>query len=159
MSDMQTQINITIAVNVTKALSKKTLDTSLYMMDDSLLRSFGQGTGHLTTCCLPGQTIHWTVYAIDLQTIVSIRNIFFLPTCGEPKNYPPDVDLDAYEWIGILPYMEQGRRYAYCLELQMGQGRYGRLAIDTPSLIWPSFASIEQYAHVTNKNKQLWTKK
>jgi hypothetical protein len=149
-TDMQTQINISIAVNVTKALSERTLETSLYMMDDSLLKSRGQGTGHLTTRCLPGQTIRWSVYAIDLQTSVSIRNIFFIPPCGKPKSFPltndslPGVDLDVYEWVGTLPYTEQGRRYAYCLELQMGQGRYGRLAIDTPSLIWPFYGEAEE---------------
>jgi hypothetical protein len=137
---MQSQININIAVDVTKALSEQTLEKSIYMMDDSLLGSTGQGTGELTTVCQPGQAIRWVVYAIDLQTSVSIKNISFIAAAGKYesseaiKGGQPEADPDAKEWIGILPYMEPGLKYAYRVELQMGKGEYGYMAIDTPSL-------------------------
>lgn len=75
---MQNQININIAVDVVRALSEKSLCNSIYVMDDSPFGSPGKGTGELSTRCMPGQTIHWVIYAIDLQTPVAIKSISFL---------------------------------------------------------------------------------
>jgi hypothetical protein len=129
---MQSQININIAVNVTKALSEQTLADNIYMMDDSLLGSACQGTAELVTACQPGQTVRWMVYAIDLQTFVAIKNISFCHAVL--SDLPETAAAEANEWIGVLPLMEQGRKYTYRIALQMGKGIQGCLAIDTPSL-------------------------
>jgi len=140
---MQTQININIAVDVVKALSEKTLEDNMYMMDNSAFGSVHQGTEKLRTECQPGQTIHWIVYAIDLQTPVTIKNITFISSDGEPQaentesnNYSYTDNPDLKTWTGILPYMVCGKEYRYRLELQMGEGKNSIMSIETPSLVW-----------------------
>jgi hypothetical protein len=141
MRIMQYQININIAVDVIKALSDKTLEENIVMMDDSRMGSTGQGTPMLATCCKPGQAIRWVVYAVDLQTSVSIKRISFY---GSDQQHSPaaasgiqEVNPDAKEWTGIVPCMERGRPHRYRLELQMGKGEYSVMAIETPSIVWP----------------------
>ena len=71
-------ININIAVDVVAALSDKSLEGHIYVMDDSTLESENQGTENLITSCIPGQLIRWKATAIDLQTPLSIKKITFL---------------------------------------------------------------------------------
>lgn len=158
---MQSKINIRIAVDSAEALAKKSLANHLYVMDNSIFNSRGQGTAQLATSCLPGQVIHWIATAIDLQTPVSIRNISFLGACTSEAEVAANIDpageatgreakgnagnsstttlseLDLYTWTGIVPcYMVPGIHYHYRLELQIGNGRYSVMYIDTLSLIW-----------------------
>jgi hypothetical protein len=147
---MQTKININIAVDVAKALSDKTLLKNIYMMDNSIYGSKGLGTEHLCTLCVPGQTIHWVVYAIDLQTPVAIKDITFFSSTGQApvplqpcgnanKTIMPEDNPDLKIWTGILPYMEQGHKYHYRLTLQMGNGVNSIISIDGPALLYPYF--------------------
>lgn len=150
---IQTKVNINIAVDVVKALSDQSLQNNIYVMDDSMLGSRNQGTGELCTRCQPGQTLHWVIYALDLQTPVAIRNIEFIPETQMSDNkaiiYPKDnveVDtrtvtlsdrnLDNRTWCGILPCMKQGHPYRYRLTLEAGKGACSVLSIDTLSLEW-----------------------
>lgn len=147
MNSMQSQININIAVDVIKALSEQSLYDNIYMMDDSRYGSTRQGTAHLCTACLPGQTIQWTIYPIDLQTPASIKSISFLSEEGWLEN-AKNVSLgnpDLKVWKGIVPSLAYNRRYAYRLEVQMGEGKNSCLYIDTPSLVYAtSFQAKKQ---------------
>lgn len=131
---MNDKITVNIAVDVIKALSEKSLDNSLYMMDDSPWGSCSQGTPQLCTSCMPGQTIHWAVYPLDLQTSVAIRGISFR-TCGGECELPEE-NPGLKTWTGVVPCMEKGHRYVYRLTLQMGHGVHGVMSVDTPSLVW-----------------------
>jgi hypothetical protein len=192
--------NINIAVDVVAALSDKSLKGNVFLMDNGSFESTNQGTDYLTTLCIPGQLIRWTVYAIDLQTPVAIKNISFLSntegikdpveeeilfnecsdtkivatkelhTDGEsltddsvcqpdlpsspidqelnqetiaedkaPKSEVQNVfyydNLDRFDWTGYVPQnLVPGLEYNYRLELQMGQGKYSSLSIETSSL-------------------------
>lgn len=150
---MQDKININIVVDTVQALARQDLYPNTFVADNSPLNSQGQGTASLATACQPGQLIHWVATPIDLQTPVCIKSITFLPAEGAA---PTDVtgeevvdevynatattsmkELDLYNWTGILPLnMQQGVAYRYRLELQIGNGTYSVLHIDTLSLIW-----------------------
>jgi len=148
---MTTKININIAVDVVKALSDKSLYRNVYMMDNSVYGSKNQGTEQLCTCCIPGQTIRWVVYAIDLQTPVSIKDITFIPSDRQPKDIylkenaeNCDVllledNLDLKIWTGILPDMIFGHTYQYRLTLQMGNGINSIMSLDSPALLYQGY--------------------
>lgn len=137
---MESKINIVSVVDVVEALSTRTLlNGNLCMMDDSRFQSINQGTTNLITLCYPGQLINWVVYAVDLQTPVSIRNISFVGS----KGFKPEIDLsdtdsdklDLNVWSGIVPaYLVPGVEYKYRLELQMYEGKNSIMYVDTPSL-------------------------
>lgn len=161
---MQSQINISIAVNVMKALSDRSLHRNMYMMDDSAFGSREQGTENLCTLCAPGQTIRWAVYALDVQTPAAIQAITFLPgdPDGEASETPPTgspgegsepeevsgipaapcADVpdtehpDLKTWKGIVPCLQPGRKYRYRLEIRMGYGKDSCLSAETASLCW-----------------------
>jgi hypothetical protein len=143
---MQNKININIAVDVVKALSDKSLHNNIYMMDNSCQGNQNPGTEALCTFCLPGQTIHWVVYAIDLQTPVVIKSISFINVCEQteiqiPNNKDnslfPEDNLDLKTWTGILPCMKPLHKYYYRLELQMGNGINSVMSVDTSALLYP----------------------
>jgi len=127
--------NINIAIDVIAALSDKTLRGNIFVMDDGLLNSRNKGTDHLVTVCSAGQLIKWSIYAIDLQTPVSIKSISFSQTEKDnnediPNNHYTNLDLN--EWSGYLPnYLLPNKQYKYKLELQMGEGQYSILSIDS----------------------------
>lgn len=138
--NMQSKININIAVDVIAALSEKTLHNHIFMMDNSIHNSSCQGSQYLTTNCQAGQMIHWVIYAIDLQTPVAIRDISF----GSKKNYDygkvkTDFQYNIHdykEWTGIVPwYMAFNIPLKYTLEIQMGEGTNSIMSIDTPCLM------------------------
>ena len=150
---MQDKININIVVDTVQALARQDLYPNTFVADNSQLNSQGQGTASLATACQPGQLIHWVATPIDLQTPVCIKSITFLPAEGAVLNDVASTDmaeeayavntttsmneLDLYTWTGILPLnMQQGVAYRYRLELQIGNGIYSVLHIDTLSLIW-----------------------
>lgn len=137
---MQTKININIAVDTAQALAKQDLLKNTYVMDNSILGSLGQGTPYLKTYCIPGQTIHWVATPIDLQTPVCIKSITFMGPYWTPQSpaAPASMSqLDLYTWTGILPYtMVPGLTYQYKIELQIGNGQYSVLHMETLSLVW-----------------------
>ncbi len=130
---MQDKININIAVDVIKALSERSLENSLYMMDDSPWGSYSPGTADLCTFCLPEQTIHWVVYPLDLQTAVAIRAISFGGCSCEEEM--PEENPGLKTWTGIVPCMEPGRQYHYRLTLQMGHDVHSIMSVESPSLL------------------------
>ena len=137
---MESKITIFSVVDVIEALSGGTLlNSNLCMMDNSPSGSCNQGTPNLCTLCYPGQTIDWTILAVDLQTPVAIRNITFLGPDGSGE-VPVDGDLGSDKlhlnvWSGIVPdYMVPGVEYRYRLELQMYEGKNSIMYVDTPSL-------------------------
>jgi hypothetical protein len=152
---MQCKININIAVDVAKALSDKSLEGNIYLVDNSPFLSENQGTGYLCTLCMSGQTIHWVSYPIDLQTPLVIKRISFLPEegCCETdldQCYICD-DPDFKTWTGIIPVMIPGRKYRYRLVLQMGYGKNSIMSIDTPSLTCACACSMTA---IEEENKQ-----
>ena len=89
----RTRININIVVDTIAALSSASLERAVFLMDDSCYHSENQGTNKLTTRCVPGQLITWTIYALDLQTPAALRKIHFL---GSGHDAPDDeIDPDA----------------------------------------------------------------
>jgi hypothetical protein len=148
---MQNKININIAVDVVKVLSEKTLLNNVYMMDNSVYGSENQGTEQLCTRCVPGQTIRWIAYAIDLQTPVAIKDITFIPSCSQLKSVQveensdsdnvilPEDNPDLKIWTGILPYMVQRHTYRYRLTLQMGNGINSLMSLDSAALLYQGY--------------------
>ncbi|MEU3460655.1 hypothetical protein ABZ721_11950 [Streptomyces sp. NPDC006733] len=141
---MKQKVNIIVVVDVIGALSGGTLrNGNLCMIDDGSLQSAGQGTADLVTIVAPGQTVQWTVLAVDLQTPVEIKNIEFLepghngssaPHTSTPSEESEKLELDV--WSGVVPrYMTPGVAHKYRLELQMYEGAYSVLDIDTPALM------------------------
>ncbi|MBW4597875.1 MAG: hypothetical protein KME46_34460 [Brasilonema angustatum HA4187-MV1] len=140
---MESKISIFSVVDVIESLSGGTLlNGNLCMMDDSPYGSSNQGTPNLCTLCYPGQTITWTILALDLQTPAAIRSITFIRPDGSVVSQP-SVDSGNLEsdelhlnvWSGIVPYyMVPGVEYRYRLELQMYEGKNSIMHVDTPSL-------------------------
>ena len=143
------KIDINIGVDTIGALSDRTLEGNIFLFDTCPYKTPEQGTSRLTTYCTPGQRVNWVIYPIDLETPASIKSILF--TGAEPINYKQkrrergksarseqgtamNADLDAFQWTGIVPYMDYGVRYCYRLEIQMGQGPNSVMYIDTLAL-------------------------
>ncbi len=140
---MESKISIFSVVDVIESLSGGTLlNGNLCMMDNSPFDSLNQGTPDLCTLCYPGQTINWTILALDLQTPVAIRKISFLNQDGTSIDQiptdPTELESDKLHlnvWSGIVPwYMVPGVEYRYRLELQMYEGKNCLMYVDTPSL-------------------------
>lgn len=138
---MESKITIFGVVDVIESLSIGSLrEGNLCMMDNSPFESLNQGTPDLITLCQPGQTIHWHLVALDLQTPVAIRNITFLKP--NPADNPPidrtNLDSDKLHlniWEGLVPcWMAPGVEYKYRLELQMYEGKNCLMYVDTPAL-------------------------
>lgn len=148
---MKPKVNIVVLVDVVGALSDRTLHNgNLSLLDDGAFDSTGQGTPDLCTVVAPGQVVHWTAVAVDVQTPVDIRNITFLGPGGPgggpagPGGPGADADpaaqgrenLDLKVWSGIVPAcLTSGARYRYRLELQMHEGPNSVLNIDSPALM------------------------
>ncbi|MFI9328090.1 hypothetical protein ACIGZJ_11180 [Kitasatospora sp. NPDC052868] len=139
---MKPQVNIAVVVDVIGALSAGTLlDGNLSLVDDGSFQSTGQGTPELCTVVAPGQVVQWSALAVDLQTPVEIRRITFLgaghggaPEPVESTEQGEKLDLDV--WTGVVPpYLTPGVPYRYRLELQMYEGPYSVLHIDSPALM------------------------
>ncbi|WP_404187867.1 hypothetical protein [Streptomyces tauricus] len=137
------QINIIAVVDVIGALSGGTLHNgNLCLVDNAGEESTGQGTAHLRTTVRPGQVVQWSALAVDLQTPVEIRSITFL---GEDGSVTPATrtaadgngdKLDLAHWAGVVPpSLPSGTPFKYRLELQMYEGRYSVLHVDSPALI------------------------
>lgn len=139
---MKPRVNIIAVVDVIGALSAGTLlDENLSMMDDGEYQSTGQGTPDLVTVCLSGQTVQWTVLALDLQTPVEIKSLTFLGADGTPAPTavddvrPTGEDLSLAVWSGVVPEgLAPGVDYRYRLELQMYDGAASVMHVDTCAL-------------------------
>jgi hypothetical protein len=108
-------------------------------MDDSAYGSQNQGTTKLLTSCVPGQTIRWKAYAVDLQTPVDIKEISFIGPDG-PADPPSEEDgmtmPPSRDWSGIVPAtLVSGAPAHYRLTLQMGEGIASLLSTDEPALV------------------------
>ena len=167
-----TTINIAIAVDSVGALSAKQLDGFIFMMDDSIFGSSGNGTSHLMTACCPGQVIKWRPYAVDLQTPVSVKGIEFIGTsrsetpnsnCGQQQSLltasmygqPSDERTsDLKEWVGIVPaFLAPDMNYLYRVVIQMGTGKNSVMAIDTPALrLATGIQTVSAMAKLANIN-------
>ncbi|WP_413756094.1 hypothetical protein [Streptomyces sp. MMBL 11-3] len=137
------QVNIIAVVDVVGALSGGTLlNGNLVMVDNGDHDSTGQGTPHLCTVVRPGQVVQWSSLAVDLQTPVEIKSITFLgpdgaatPATGHPVDGDGD-KLDLAHWAGMVPpSLTPGTPYKYRLELQMYEGAYSVLHVDSPALM------------------------
>ena len=146
---MKQKINIIILVDVIGALSDETLlNGNLAMMDNGDGPSTGQGTPGLVTACAPGQTIQWTVKAVDLQTPVDIKRITFVAGPGgdgtaaapDAAAAAPTAETDSARlpldvWAGVVPpYAVPGGVYKYRVELQMYEGKNSIMSIDSCAL-------------------------
>lgn len=84
------QLNLVTFVDVQKANYNQSLESCVYMMDNSIGLK-GQGTPELVTVCKPGQILNWIIYPIDgtqrpdgtWPPSVKINNIVFLNKDGE----------------------------------------------------------------------------
>lgn len=141
------KINIVMAVDVIAALSNRSLDDNLHMMDDGPLPGKHQGTSHLVTYCWPGWEINWTIRQVDLQTPVAIRSIRFkaLDPCSLPRTegetregWTASGDLEAKVWSGIVPvHLIPGVHYRYEVLVEMARGTNSIQSVETPSLVVP----------------------
>lgn len=135
---MQNTITINLAVDVIGALSDKSLENNIFVMDNSDFNSTGQGTNKLISLCCHGQKIIWKATAIDLQTPVSISNIQFINSKrkNDKHSVPHKFSPDQLEWAGIVPYhLIHKTEYKYEIELVMGHGINSRLSINSLSLM------------------------
>ncbi|WP_320779181.1 hypothetical protein [Streptomyces sp. CRN 30] len=137
------QVNIIAMVDVIGALSGGTLlNGNLVMVDNGDHDSTGQGTPYLCTVVRPGQVVQWTPLAVDLQTPVEIKGITFLgpdgavtPVARHSEEGDGD-KLDLAHWAGMVPpSLTPGTPYKYRLELQMYEGAYSVLHVDSPALM------------------------
>jgi hypothetical protein len=131
---MTKQINIMIMVDSIDALIEQQLEGNCVMVDDSPLFSDKKGTLGLVTKCNPGNLIHWTVKAVDVQTPVSIKEISF----GQPyagQTIQDEDKLDSLVWDGYVPYVSKKPvKIHYKLVLEIGKGEKSQLATTSPSL-------------------------
>ncbi|WP_459874155.1 hypothetical protein, partial [Endothiovibrio diazotrophicus] len=133
--------NIVSVVDVLGALSRRSLDDHLFMMDNGR-DSLRQGGDRLVTVCHPGTRLNWVVYAMDVQTPVVIREIRFigrgmqLDPVGEPNDAEvADGTADGgYYWSGVVPADLAEGVYRYRLTLQMGRGERSTLSSERASL-------------------------
>ncbi|MCK4763578.1 MAG: hypothetical protein KAW12_15365 [Candidatus Aminicenantes bacterium] len=153
------QLNLVIFVDVHKAIASKSLEGSVYMMDNSL-DSEGRGTAHLETTCKQGQTLNWIIYPMDMDRrldgswppMVKINNIVFLSEDGEEvADHKVCSDLKIfggpdkirsketpvyYYWAGTVLWDLPIGLYKYRLILELDsndpEARY--MNLDTPSL-------------------------
>jgi len=140
---MTNQVNVIIMVDSIGALVSQSLEGNCFMVDDGPYYSKNKGSLNLATRCVPNQTIHWTVKAVDVQTPVSIKEISF------ESNYLLDYpkvetqNLDTLVWNGIVPFVGTSPvTYNYKIVLQIGKGKKSELEIYTPALIvLPSFSN------------------
>ncbi|MFI6472575.1 hypothetical protein ACIBL5_20255 [Streptomyces sp. NPDC050516] len=158
---MNPKVNIVVVVDVIGALSDGTLrNGNLCMIDDGSLQSTGQGTPELVTVVKPGQVVTWSALAVDLQTPVEIKSITFLgpdtdgghedgqapPAARAPEHRAPvqhgdnghteerhNPELDV--WSGVVPYLAPGVAHQYRLEVQMYEGEFSTLHIESPALM------------------------
>jgi hypothetical protein len=99
------QINIWCVIDVIGALKNGTLGGNLHMMDNSRSPlSSGQGSEALSSAVKFTQVINWHVMAIDVQTDIFIRNIFFFTgkeddPCAKLKKYGAP---SGNYWAGIV---------------------------------------------------------
>jgi len=136
-------INIVLSVDVIAALSNRSLQGSVHMLDDSPWPGENPGTARLTTYCWPGWQINWTVQQVDLQTPAVIRNIRFKnPGSEETPGGRWTAFGDAGNtrvWSGIVPFcLIPGYRYWYEIEVEMARGVNSILSVETPSLVVPT---------------------
>lgn len=139
---MRGTINIVVGVDVIAALSHRSLEESVLMMDDSPLPGENQGTGHLITYCWPGWQINWTVQQVDLQTPAAISSIRFGGRGGgllPGATWAASGITNTLVWSGIVPsWVVPGYRYPYEIEVQMARGVNSVLTLRTASLIVPA---------------------
>ena len=128
-------INIVLAVDVIAALSARSLEGSLHMMDDGPVPGENQGTPHLITYCWPGWQLNWTIRQVDLQTPAVIKSIRFL-RFGAPARSAADAS--TLVWSGIVPaFLIPGHLYRYEIAVEMARGINSVLSIKTPALVVP----------------------
>ena len=132
-------VNIVTIVDTIAALSSGSLRNHLYLADNGW-GSEHKGTAELATACYPGQSISWTVHAIDVQSPALISEIRLLdldPNQPAAKFTPGPEAGGAPNWTywsGLVPcYLPPGR-YGYRLQFQLGRGERSVLTIDTPAL-------------------------
>jgi hypothetical protein len=153
------QLNIVTFVDVNMALTNRSVDKSVHMMDSSF-SSANQGSSFLQTNCKQGQTLNWIIYPLDNNRRVDgswplsvrISNIVFLNdialavtslTMNQLKIYgSPDRIRSFYTpvyyyWAGIVPVKLSPGIYQYRLVLELEtekKGEFLYLNLDTPSL-------------------------
>ena len=126
-------INIVLGLDVIAALSNRTMEGSVLMMDDGPVPGENQGTARLITYCWPGWLINWTVQQVDVQTPAVIRGIRF-----QGAGWSPTGNAWTDVWSGIVPWcLIPGYRYRYKIDVEMARGRNSILSIDTPALVVP----------------------
>lgn len=154
------QLNIVTFVDVQKAVTEKSLDGAVYMVDNAPT-STEQGSHRLQTTCKQGQTLNWIIYPMDADKkpdgtwppSVRINNIVFLDENGEDvaitkicqdmKVYGgPDKIRSSYTpvyyyWAGTIPpTLPVGiYKYRFVLELETETtNKSVYLNLNTPSL-------------------------
>ena len=138
---LQYRIDILIFIDVSKALSEKTLKGYTFMMDNSPFRSQGQASFQLQTRCVPQQLLSWKVIGLDVQTPATICDISFFQPDGTPASKPstpeiPDFRPEQNAWTGTVPpYMALNQPYRYKIDFQMGRGDNSILSLESPSII------------------------
>lgn len=143
---MPVTVNIVVAVDVIAALSHRSPEGSVHMMDDGPLPGRNQGTAQLITWCQPGWQINWTVQQVDLQTPAVIRGIRF---GAAPQriagSLPFAEDLsETFVWSGIVPPdVVPGLQYRYAIDIEMARGSNSILTVDTASLVVPIPCDVE----------------
>lgn len=154
------QLNIVSVIDLHKAVNNKSLENTIYMMDNSV-GGEGQGTDHLQTVCKPGQVINWIMFPMDMEKrpdgtwppMPKINNIVFLDDqagdeedvaekkiCIELKIYGmPDRMRDPftpvyYYWAGtVLSTLPPGvYGYRFIVELEQ-EGKKEKLYLNSTS--------------------------
>lgn len=132
-------VNIVATVDTIAALSQGTLIGNLYMTDDSWF-SQNKGSFQLKTACYRGQSLSWTVRAVDVQSPAHIAGIALLPDPEGPfaSGIVPHPDQYVQPnwlvWRGSLPAGIPLGLYRYRLAINVGSGRDSVMVINSPAL-------------------------
>jgi hypothetical protein len=154
------QLNIVTFVDVNKAITTRSLDQAIYMIDNSPLSTL-QGTPYLQTTCKQGQALNWIIYPLDANKrtdgswppVAKISNIVFfhedgiwtvrnstmdnLKIYGAPDRIRPPYTPVYYYWAGIIPLDLPSGIYRYRLVLDLETWKKEEhiyLNLETPAL-------------------------
>jgi hypothetical protein len=133
-------VNILITVDTIAALSRGTLEDNVFLTDDAWY-SQDKGTMQLKTVCARGQTIHWKLLAVDVQSPAQIAGIGFLPNDSAPQfesGIDPRPDRFVMPrwrcWSLVVPCGIPLGLYRYRLAVQTGAGPRSVMIISSPAL-------------------------
>jgi hypothetical protein len=134
ITKMQTNtITILCLLDVVGALSEQTLTTNLYLFDNNKANgSSGEGTGQLKTKVKAGDTLIWTIVALEPESYAAISAITIDPAvCTPVQRMYPESDVSYWEALVLKVVPET----PYRITFEIGTKKQPLETEITPTLI------------------------